>query len=228
MSAIVLPKLVAAIQANALPEVEQLIAQFPALADATLPEGCSPPLFAAYLGSTDIAHFLLECKSFFSVFEMAAFAKDAHLEKLIHETPKLSNTHAPDGFTPLGLAARFGHDTTIDLLIRYNADVNRKYDNTLKATPLHSAVEFGHHWPTLLLLKQGADPNVQRNDAISPLHLAIQRGIRSLVQLLLGFGAEVNVKDGTGQTPLDFARKGGFPEIYAQLLEHGAQHGEEM
>ena len=43
------------------------------------------------------------------IFAAAAKGQTAELQSLIEKDPELVNAYSPDGFTPLGLAAFFGH-----------------------------------------------------------------------------------------------------------------------
>ena len=51
--------------------------------------------------------------------------------------------YAPDGFTPVALAAFFGQPAAVKALIAAGADVNAAAKNGLKVAALHAAVAGG-------------------------------------------------------------------------------------
>ena len=65
--------------------------------------------------------------------------------------PEQLDTYSPEGFTPLALAAHFGHLEVMRLLIDRGADVNRVATHRLAVTPLHAAL-FGRQVEAALLL----------------------------------------------------------------------------
>ncbi len=216
------------IQKGAKSEVSSLLKRQPALASQTTPEGLSLPVCAAYNGQAEIGRLLLEAHPEPTVFDLSVYGEDHALEKRLHQAPEQANLYAPDGYTPLGLSAYFGHESTAELLLAKGAALHTTYQNAYRATALHSAVINRKQWVALLLLRHGADVNARQYNDLRSLHLATYRGLRNLVTVLLDFDAHVNAKTADGKTALDLARDVGYPEIYAQLLERGGRYGEEL
>ncbi|GMH37733.1 hypothetical protein BSKO_05606 [Bryopsis sp. KO-2023] len=81
------------------------------------------------------------------------------------------------GWTPLIIAARFGHLATVAQLIAGGADVNVGDDNG--TTPLMIApVHEGNSEVILALIDAGADVNAQNDLGISALHNAAVHGYK--------------------------------------------------
>jgi len=100
---------------------------------------------------------------------------------------------APDGFTPIHLAAFFGHYYCVKLLLEWHADPNIVSQNPLQVTPLHSATAHTDEGVTApivaALLNAGADPNVPQAGGFTPLMAARQNGHSQVEKLLLAKGA---------------------------------------
>ena len=61
------------------------------------------------------------------------------------------------GFTPLHIAAKYGHHKVVRLLITKGVDPNVEGKNGL--TPLHVSTHYNHVVVALYLLDQGASPH---------------------------------------------------------------------
>ena len=81
-------------------------------------------LMAVYQGKREVVAELLASGIQLNIFEAAATGQTDQLRALIQKDPSLVNTHSPDGFTPLGLAAFFGHSEAVDALLAAGAQVN--------------------------------------------------------------------------------------------------------
>ena len=57
------------------------------------------------------------------IFAAAAKGQTDELRSLLEKDPSLINAHSAEGFTPLGLAAFFGHPETVLALLEAGADV---------------------------------------------------------------------------------------------------------
>ena len=88
--------------------------------------------------------------------------------------------------TPLHLAATYGHQRIIQLLLSHKADVNSR--SRTEATPLHLASQEGHLASVVTLLQAGADPLLPKHDGQLPIHLAAQRNHVEVVRILIEQG----------------------------------------
>ena len=93
--------------------------------------------------------------------------------------------------TPLCIATRAGHASTVAILLGYGANPNIRFrlgqDNM---TPLHVATILGLEEIAELLLKHQADPNARNDAGETPLLYATQRNNQALISLLRDdFGA---------------------------------------
>jgi ankyrin repeat protein len=164
---------------------------------------------------------LLERKTNLDIWEAAATGNLKKIDELLHADSSLVDCFSPDGFTPLGLAAFFGHKTVLERLIAAGADVNIASNNTMKVCPLHSAV--AHHDARIAcdmaetLLKHGAKFNVVQMGGWTPLHEAAANGNVVLVKLLLQYGADKSLLNDEGTTALDLAKKNGHASVVEML-----------
>ena len=98
------------------------------------------------------------------------------------------------GETPLFIAARYGDDALIKLLLEHEAEPN--YKNKYGDTALRVAVEYNHPAVVAALLEGGADVNTQDvhlRGKPTMLMLAATNGHAEIVELLLKKGAEPNI-----------------------------------
>lgn len=154
---------------------------------------------------------------------MAQAAASGDLEavvELLESDPVLIHSHSRDGWTPLHLAAHYGHRQVADALLEYGADVHARARNDLGATPLLWAVMGQDSALVTLLLDHGADVNDATTAGSTPLHKAAVLGNTALVRLLLARGANVNARNSGGQTPLTHALFKGHEEVAMLLRQH--------
>lgn len=107
---------------------------------------------------------------------------------------------------PLPMAARFGHDNMVRLLLAKGADIGKPGGNM---TALHWACERGHIAVIRTLIEAGADVEIEDSERIRPLHNAAGAGRVDTVRLLLDKGAEKAPLDKRGRTPLEVCRSAG-------------------
>ena len=152
-----------------------------------------------------------------SVWEAAALGDDDELQRLLDQEPSLANAWAPDGNTPLGLAAFFAPAATSRLLIERGADVHAVARNHMKVQPLHAAIAARNADATRLLLERGADPNARQQVGYTPLMGAANAGRADLVDLLLERGADPSAVSEDGKTAAVLARERGHDDLAARL-----------
>ena len=142
-----------------------------------------------------------------NVFEAAGTGQTQRLNGLVAADPSLVNSHANDGFTPLGLAVFFGHLDTVKALLDAGADPNLASREAMKVTPLASASAARELDIARILIEHGANVNARAANDLTPLHESAATGKVEFVKLLLEHGADVNAKTTDGKTPLDYARE---------------------
>jgi len=189
-------------------EVSRLVDQNPALL-TTRTAGASPLLTAVYYRQPGIGQILLARGIVLDVFEASAVGDVERLGRLLGEDPSRGNAVASDGFTPLGLAAFFGHVEAARLLLATRADPNLAASNPTKVAPLHSAVAGGHVEIVRELLAHGADVHARQEGGFTPLHGAAVDGGEEVVRLLLAYGADRAARTDAGKTPAELARERG-------------------
>ncbi len=193
-----------------------------ALVNARSESGESAILLAVYNGRQDAAKLLLDYGAELNIWEAAAVGAMERVNEWLKEKPDLVHAYSHDGFTPLQLAAFFGHAETVALLLDHGAEINLHSRNKTfaRGVPiLQSAVASGNVDVVKILLARGADVNIkgEEND-LTPLHAAAFDGQLEIARLLLEHGADPNIKTKNGDTPLAIAKKKGHAQV-AALLE---------
>lgn len=124
---------------------------------------------------------------------------------------------APDGFTPLALAAFFRQADIFDLLLPLTKDLNAQSSNPQQVAALHAAV--AQRQPNMVqdLLRAGADPNLKQADGVTALHSAAFHGDAAIAGLLLLFGADLATTNDKGETAADLARSQGHDWLADRL-----------
>lgn len=130
---------------------------------------------------------------------------------------RLTRVHDGDGWTPLHLAAHYGHARIVALLLHNNSPVDIRSANALANTPLHAAVAGRKPETVRLLVEAGADVNARQHGGWRPLHGAAANGDRALVEFLLARGAERGAKNDAGITAAAIARERGHEALASSL-----------
>jgi len=202
--------------------VRASLARDPSLLDATSESGQNAFLIANYYRRPEIAEYLLSLGPKLDLFSACAAGRLNAVTDAIDRDASLLNAHSGDGWTPLHLAAFFGHPELVNALLDRGAGVNARSTNSMKNTPLHAAVAGGKVELVRLLLERGADANAVQEGGWTALHAAAQSGNREIVELLLAHGAHVNARAQNNQAPLDLALTRGHQDIARLLEELGA------
>jgi ankyrin repeat protein len=194
--------------------VRELVERRPQAAEERDPEGVSAVRRAVYAGQDEIAKALLEANPALDVFDAAATGRTRGLAELLEADPGLARAWSTDGFTALHLAAFFGHEEAVELLLERGAEVDAVARNRdLQVAPLHSAAAGAHAKIVAILLEHGAEPNARQGGGFTPLHSAAQNGDRESVEALLESGADPSLANDEGRTPADLARTAGHDEL---------------
>lgn len=186
-------------------------------------KGQSAIVKASYHKQKAVVALLLESGVELDVFEAAMTGQTKRLRVLLAGDKSLANSFARDGFTPLGLAAFFGHRESVEALLAAGAKVNVASKDSMKVTPLQSAAAAREVAIARLLIEHGAEVNVQQPESgFTALHEAAANGDLAFAKLLLEHKADLNAKMTNGKTPLALAIARERPEMAAFLREQGA------
>lgn len=200
--------------------MKQLLEQDRTLHNQQADNGETPLLAALYHGKMEAVEFLLSLDIHLTLHEAAAIGDDAYVSAWLDEQPELLHTYSHDGWTPLHLAAFFGGDEAIALLLERGADVNAVSRNRMENRPIHAAAAGRKNGVIHLLLEKGADPNVKQHGGWTALHQAVQNADADLVRMLLDYGADPKAANALGQTPLSMAAELELAEIRTLLEQH--------
>lgn len=122
------------------------------------------------------------------------------------------------GFSPLHLAAQYGHVSTAEVLLR--AGISRDARTKVDRTPLHVAAQEGHLDVVELLINHGADVDAVDMLKMTPLHWAVERGHYNTVSLLLKERADATAMSKFDKTPLDIAEDNSDCDLIDLLQRH--------
>ncbi|HEY2908246.1 MAG TPA: ankyrin repeat domain-containing protein [Vicinamibacterales bacterium] len=211
-----------AIKAGEFDRVKQMISVEPTLIDAKSRTGESAILTAVYHRQKEIANLLVARGVALSLFEACAAGELERVERLVSEDRAAVNTYSGDGWTPLHLAAFFGHVKIAELLLGDGAEVSARSRNANGNTPLHAALAGNHKFVAALLIGHGADLNAADGGGWRPLHIASANNNIETMKTLIAQGADVNAPNGEGKTAYSIAQEKNQREAAALLRRHGA------
>jgi ankyrin repeat protein len=161
----------------------------------------------------DVVNALLELGAPVDIFEASVLGKVDRIQEILKASPARVSEHAPDGFTPVALAAFFGQPAAVKALIAAGADVNAAAKNALKVAALHAAVAGGKLEIVKAILEAGGNPNAPQQEGFRPIHEAGTKANRALAELLLAHGADPSLPNDAGATAIGLAREKGYGEF---------------
>lgn len=157
------------------------------------------------------------------IVDAATVGDEMRLREMLEDDATLANTYSPDGWTPLHLAAHFGHTNMARWLLDAGADVHARSRNDLANQPLHAAAAGKAPVELLvMLLDAGAEVNAREHGGFTPIQQCAENGDLAAARLLLERGADAQARADDGQTALALALAGGHEDIAHLLREHGA------
>jgi ankyrin repeat protein len=172
--------------------VDALLAEHPELLPARNARGDSLLIAATYQGRLPVLDVLLKRGAEATLHEAAAAGLADRARAHLDARPADVAAYSHDGFTPLHLAAFFGHEELARLFLDRGADVNARSQNDTFApsnTPLHAAAANRQVDVAALLLERGADINARDGRGFTPLALAANSKSDLLMLMLLERGA---------------------------------------
>lgn len=174
-------------------------------------------LAAVYRGDAAGRDAILAQRGPADVFEAAAVGDVARLGELLDSDGSLVNAVAEDGFTPLHLAAFFGHADALRALLARGAALETTAENPMRVRPLHSAAASGDTEVVRLLVAAGAEVDARQEGGFVPLHAVAQNGDGAAVDALLEAGADPSLATDDGRTAADLAMGAGHGDLAARL-----------
>lgn len=198
--------------------VQSSLDAHPPLLNAKNEAGQTAFLLARYYGQSAIADYLLSRHPDLDLFESCVAGLTSDVLAEIDRDGSLLEAYSSDGWTPLHLAAFFGHPELAKALLNRGANVDARSTNQMTNTPLHAAVAGRKTEVIQVLLDRGADVNARQHGGWTALHGAAQAGDRQIVEILLANGADPNPRAENNQAPLDLALMKGHQHV-AELLE---------
>jgi len=139
----------------------------------------------------EVAAYLLECGSVYTIFDVAWLGDLKRVEELIKGDPSLLNARA-DGETPLFAAIRGGNAEVVEYLLKNGAQLGTRSRH--RQSPLQVAAYLGYADVAQVLLSHGVDVDQGGPWGETALHWAAVKGNRDVAALLLERGADANIQ----------------------------------
>lgn len=215
-------RFLAAVQAGRAEEVSALLAEEPALVDATDDAGRSALVLALREGHAAVAAALLAHGPQIGLIEAVMIPDWERAVALGKAEPAALDAWHPVGGSSIYAAARAGRDDMY-FLQDLGADPDANPRGRFGVTPAYGALECRHPGDALralvALLSNGAHANAPQREGDTLLHAAARRGDPALVRYLLRRGADTRARDARGHTALEQADALGHAAVL-DLLRH--------
>jgi ankyrin repeat protein len=207
-----------AIQADDIQTLKTIVGTQPELASAKDSNGNSPLLMSSYFGRSAMIAVILSQGVKPDLFEACAAGLVDEVRRLLRENPGRVSERSHDGWTPLHLAAFFGHVEIATILLDSGAAMLTVSNNNEANLPINAAAAGARNAVVKLLVERGCPPDARSSDqGYTALHLAANNANIELIQFLLLSGADRTLKTGAGETPLDLAVKKGHKSAAESL-----------
>ena len=210
-----------AIKNDDVEEITRLLEASPGLVTNENESGIRPVMLALYYGKEEVAGKIRDAMETINIWEAAALGELDAVQTLVKESPDTRDAVAPDGFTPLGLAAFFSREAVLAWLLAQGADPDKPSQNQMGVYPINSAAANRNEDTALklvsMLVEAGAEVDAAQHSGWTPLHQATAHGFESLVSYLLKSGADRTLKGENGKNAADLAREAGFEALVDSL-----------
>ena len=193
------------------------------LANASNEQGTAAHTYAIYNRKNEIAELLEARGARIDIFAAAMAGRTELVQEMLDGNKALVKLVSHDGWTPLHLAAFFGHPAIVAALLSAGANITERSNNTMSNMPLHAGVVSRNLELIKLLVECGAPVNARQHGGWTPLHAAAQNGDVEIARLFIEHGADVNARADNQQLPIDLALAKGNQEIVTLLEQHGAK-----
>jgi ankyrin repeat protein len=180
--------------------VAAAVREDPVLVDARTPDGATVIQWAAYHGKTAIVDQLIAAGA---EVDYPSACCIGHLDAIPeHADP---DAMSADGFRVLALAAAFGHNNIVRLLLDRAANPNGS-SPALGQLPILQSAVFGRNLEAVRMLAEaGADMNGRQGGGFTALMGASQNGDFEMVKYLLAHGADPLLQSDDGKSAGDYA-----------------------
>ncbi|XP_033227696.1 ankyrin-1-like [Belonocnema kinseyi] len=153
-------------------------------------------------------------------FHVAVDSEHEDVVKLFLEIGVRADCPTGRGFVSLYIAAQKGHETILQLLLKYDTPVDVVGQTSFElSTECNSILET---YGIVDLTQEGRHWIIKWDEAFSPLYVASYHGHEKMVRTLLEKGADPNSSFEKGITPVHAAAQEGHKEIVDLPLKNGA------
>lgn len=204
----------AAVRAQDLSRVEQMLTDRPDLASAQDDKGSA---VGSALGArrgegfiprreNRLLRAILRRRPQLRPFEVFAVGTAKQALSLVREKPEMVHERSSNGWTPLHYAAFADNAAAAAILIAAGAEVDARAKNRFDNTPLQVAMLSQSTDVAKVLLANGADVNAKQAEGVTALIEAAANGDLSSTRVLLAAGADPTAAMPDGRTAIDLAR----------------------
>jgi ankyrin repeat protein len=155
----------------------------------------------------------------------AAYCNEAKVLEVLIEAggnPNTAQSEPEPGGSALRVAAYWGHDDTVSMLLNSGADVNGG-DWQSWGSPIQAAAQEGNRYTVKKLIDAGANVDLPgRDNSGTALYSAAYRGNEDMVQMLIDAGANVDIVCGQYGSAIQAASYEGHDDAVALLILSGA------
>lgn len=121
------------------------------------------------------------------IHDAARNGEGARVMNLLVKDPSLIRLRDDNGYTPLHLAAKNGHNGLTKQLVESGAEIDARAKDG--STPLHLAAAAGHRATAEVLVDAMSDVNALDEQGRTPLRLAEDNGHEEMAAMLREHGA---------------------------------------